>query len=729
MAQPEKRVLIVHSFGSAAPPFTTHSIAFETELTERMGERLDLDEVSLDHARYADPEMQEALVAYLEKRQAKWQPDLVVPIGSPAGVFVEQYRERLFPRTPVLYAGMDRRRLRPDALQKNAAFVGESFNLPGFVEDILQLKPDTTNIVCVIGASQVERYWAAAFQSEFAPFTNRVGFTWFNDLPFDQMLERVKKLPPRSFIFFILLMRDAAGVTLNADDALRRMSEVANAPVNSIYDYQLGLGIVGGRLYRAEFEAIEAARMAVRILHGEPATNFAPEIIGPIGSQYNWRELRRWHITEESLSPGSIVKFRVPSVWERNRGWLIAGLSLVVLQSALITGLVLNLRRRRTAERSLRESEERMKLAASAADLGMWEWDFASKKIWVEGRGRERIGVGDEGDSGYGRFMRTVHPDDRDSVAQALAKAIAGDGTFEHVHRRVLPDGQVRWIGARARVEFDAVHKPLKMRGVGIDITARKVAEEQAKLAEAEAQRLEQELAHVGRVSMLGELAGSLAHELNQPLTAIVSSAEAAERFMEAERRNDEEVRDALKDILEQGQRAGEIIAKIRAMLRKDPGQMARQDINLAVRDVLEMARSDLVIRRVTPVLRLDAQLPPVSGHGVQLRQVLLNLVMNACDAMSDVPAEQRHLTIESRRVTPDEVEVSVADTGSGFSEEMLQHAFEPFRTSKAKGLGLGLAICRSIIRTHGGSLFAANNPDKGATLRFTLPVQNGSEA
>jgi len=195
MAQPEKRVLIVHSFGSAAPPFTTHSIAFETELTEGMGERLDLDEVSLDHARYGDPDMLEALVAYLEKRQAKWQPDLVVPIGSPAGVFVAQYRERLFPRTTILYAGMDRRRLPPDALQKNAAFVGESFNLPGFIEDILQLKPDTTNIVCVIGASQVERYWAAAFQSEFAPFTNRVGFTWLNDVPFDKMLERVKRLP------------------------------------------------------------------------------------------------------------------------------------------------------------------------------------------------------------------------------------------------------------------------------------------------------------------------------------------------------------------------------------------------------------------------------------------------------------------------------------------------------------------------------------------------------
>src|SRR5437762_47754 len=150
-----KRVLVVHSFGSVAPPFTTHSVAFETELVEKMGERVDLDEVSLDMARYADPNLQEALVEYLQKRQAHWQPDLVVPIGSPAGVFVEQYRDRLFPETPILYTGMDRRRLSSHALERNAAFIGENFDGPGFIEDILQIAPATKNIAIVIGASAV----------------------------------------------------------------------------------------------------------------------------------------------------------------------------------------------------------------------------------------------------------------------------------------------------------------------------------------------------------------------------------------------------------------------------------------------------------------------------------------------------------------------------------------------------------------------------------------------
>ncbi len=146
-----KRVLVVHSFGTVAPPFTNHSTAFETELVDKMGRRVDLDEVSLDMARYADPHLLEALVEYLQKRQAEWQPDLVVPIGSPAGVFVAQNRQRLFPNTPVLYCGMDRRPLPPGALEKNAAFVGENFDLPGFVNDILQIAPTTRNIAIVIG--------------------------------------------------------------------------------------------------------------------------------------------------------------------------------------------------------------------------------------------------------------------------------------------------------------------------------------------------------------------------------------------------------------------------------------------------------------------------------------------------------------------------------------------------------------------------------------------------
>lgn len=838
-----RRVLIIHSFGSVSPQSTTRAIAFETELTEHLGEKLDLDEVSLDHTRYAGADMEAALVQYLEKRQARWQPDLVVPIGSPACLFVQKYRNQLFPQTPVIYTGMDRRRLETDALKNNAAYVGEHFNSARFVEDSLRLAPDTTNIVCVIGSSEMERFWTAALQRDFTEFTNRVSVTWLDDLSFDQILERVGKLPPHSFIFLFLLMRDATGVSHNADEALKRISEVANAPVNGVYEEQLGLGIVGGRLFRPRIEGEEAARLAVRILHGESASSLPPEVIPPTEPLYDWRELHRWGINEGQLPPGSVVKYRHTTIWQRYKYLIVSCVSLVLLQTGSIVALLFNRIRRQRAERSLRESEERMKLAAGAAALEMWEWNLAGSKRLANG---SRLGIAhtNNGDSDYTRYLQKVHSDDRDGVALSMAKATTGDGNYEHVHRRVLADGQVRWIAARGRVEFDAHRRPVKLRGVALDITARKLAEEQVreserrflstvnsapiliwmsdpgkrcvfanqpwleflgrtmgqvmgdgwaesvhpddlanclktydeafdarkpfmmeqrmrrydgqyrwilahavarydarkqflgyigscvdvterKEAEAEAQRSKQELAHVSRVSTLGALAGSLAHELRQPLAAIVVNAEAARRLMDDQHQNDEEVLDALNDIAKQGRRAGRIIAEMRAMLKKDPGQMAAQNMNLVVKAVLEMVRNDLVTGRVTLVLRLDPLLPPVYGQAVQLQQVVLNLVLNACDAMSEEPVDQRKLTIQSRRMAGNEVEISVVDTGPGFSEEMFLNAFEPFRTTKAKGLGLGLAICRSIITAHGGRFVVANNGDKGAAIRFTLPAQN----
>ena len=732
VAEAGKRVLVIHSFGSAAPPFTTYSVAFETELTQRLGEPVDLDEVSLDHARFAEHEAEEALVDYLQKRQAKWQPDLVVPIGSPAGVFVEKYRERLFPQTPILYSAMDTRRP-PGEFQKNAAFVGESFNAPSFIEDILQVAPDTTNIVCVIGASPLERFWTATFQTEFARFTNRVSFTWLNDLPFDKMLNHLHRLPPHSFIFLILLIRDAAGITHNADDSLSRILEVANAPVNSPFEHQLGLGIVGGRLYRDAFGGAESARIAMQILQGEPASNIAPVNINPTGPEYDWRQLHRWSIREDRLPPGRVVKYRVPTTWERYQLFIIAGLAALCLQALLIAALVINLNRRQKAERFLRESEERVKLAAEAAQLGIWEWDFASNKIWGDERSLERIGPGNENDTGHSRFLRTVYPEDCDGLTQAVARAINGDGNLDHVYRRVLSGGRVTWIASRGRVEFDAEHRPMKMRGVSMDVTARKVAEQQAreseearKKAETEAHRWRQELARVSRVSIMGELAASMAHELNQPLTAILANAGAAQRFLTAGQADPGELGEIVKDIAHDTIRAGDVIRRVRALVKKEDQHLTNLKVDEAIREVVSFLHGDIVARNGRVELELAPDLPSVRGDPIQFQQVLVNLVLNAFDAMDRLEFQKRCVILSARREPSGSVRVTVRDSGTGIPEDKLKLIFEPFYTTKANGMGMGLSVTQTIVESHGGRIWAENNEGGGAVFHITLPAANG---
>jgi PAS domain S-box-containing protein len=710
-----KRVLVVHSFGSVAPPFTTHSIAFETELVEKMGERVDLDEVSLDMARYADPNLQEALVEYLQKRQAHWQPDLVVPIGSPAGVFVEQYRDRLFPETPILYTGMDRRRLGPDALKKNAAFIGENFDAPGFIEDILQIAPATKNIAVVIGASAVEQYWAAAFRKEFEPFANRINFIWLNDLSLDQMLEKTRALPPDSYIFLILLLRDATGVTHNADEALQRIHAVANAPINSIFQHQLGLGIVGGRLYQAELEGIESAHIAVRILHGEPASSFPPRIVGPLSPRYDWRELKRWKINEEHLPPGSVVSFRELTAWEQYKVWIIAGVSLCSVQAVLIFGLFANLVKRRRAERSLIESEDRVALAADAAHLGVWEFDPATNEIWISDKARDLFQIAPGTDVDYAAFHERVHPDDQPLRDSAIKRAIETKGGYEIEYRTLLPDGTVRWISGRARCISDGEGRSTRLLGVSMDITERKRAEK-----EAMGQR--DELFHLSRVVSLGQLSGSLAHELNQPLGIILSNAQAAQHMLAGDSPDIPELREILADIVGEDLRAGEVITRLRALLKRGQTRLLPLALNEVIEDVLHLLRSDLVARGVTVQTTLVDGLPHVPGDKVQLQQVLLNIITNACDAMAENPPKDRILRI-STNLQAGKVCASMEDKGRGLPGGDVSRIFQPFFTTKDHGLGIGLSICHSIIGAHHGRLWAEPNEGRGLTLHIELEI------
>ncbi len=211
-AKEPKRVLLIHSFGRAAP-IPALSLSFESELIAKMDGPVDLDEVSVDVARYADPEMQEAIAEYLEKHMAKWRPDLVVPMAAPATMFGVKYRERLFPGKPVLYVGVDPRNLPPDALSQNASAVGQALDIPGLFEDILQVAPATKNVVIIVGATPLEQRWQQAFQKAAEPLAGRIRFTYYNDLSFKQMQERVATLPPNSYIFYLMLLRDAAGVT------------------------------------------------------------------------------------------------------------------------------------------------------------------------------------------------------------------------------------------------------------------------------------------------------------------------------------------------------------------------------------------------------------------------------------------------------------------------------------------------------------------------------------
>jgi two-component system, LuxR family, sensor kinase FixL len=250
------------------------------------------------------------------------------------------------------------------------------------------------------------------------------------------------------------------------------------------------------------------------------------------------------------------------------------------------------------------------------------------------------------------------------------------------------------------------------------------------KQLEKESRQHLMELAHVTRVSTLGELSSSLAHELNQPLTAILSNAQAAQRFLGKDTPVDlDEVRDILKDIVEQNQRAGQIIYHMRAMLKKGVAQLKPVDLNEVIREMLNILHSDLVARNVRVKMELNPRLPPVLCDRIQIQQVLMNLTLNSCDAMANLAPSERSLTIGTGSSEPGFARVFVADHGPGIPAGMTGKIFEPFYSTKENGLGMGLTICTSIVTAHGGRLWAENSDKAGAIFSFTIPFYKGENS
>jgi len=283
-------------------------------------------------------------------------------------------------------------------------------------------------------------------------------------------------------------------------------------------------------------------------------------------------------------------------------------------------------------------------------------------------------------------------------------------------------NGKVRWLQTVKRPLIGNDGSANQIVGASTDITRRKEAE--LALQEQRA-----ELAHVERISIMGELVASLMHEINQPLTAILSNAQAGLSFMNHEPVDMQELRELLQDIVLANTRAAETIRGMRALARKDASlKFEALDVKTTVLDVIRLLHGDAVMRDISIDLVLEDGLPPVLGHRIQLQQVLLNLLLNGFDAVRQLPSDKRKIQVRASRHGDGYNVISVRDSGHGLSQEVITKIFDRFYSTKREGLGLGLAICRSIVMAHGGTLWAENNPDGGATFHFTLPLETGSE-
>jgi signal transduction histidine kinase len=580
-----KRVLLISSYGRQFAPWNDYTGEIRAELQDEWKGPLDIYELSLMPALFGQGERDFA--SYLHALFSDHRPDIILAIGAPAVSFVQQFRQSLFPPTPVLLETADQQLLQ--SLSANDAAVLVNIDFASSIENILRVLPDTTNIAVVIGNSPHEKDVFERRPRAFQPFTDRVTFTWFNELSLNEMMKQAARLPPHSAIFWFGLIVDAEGVSHQEFDAMTLLRAVANAPIFSFIDAYLGKGIVGGPLISVRDVARATAQAAVRILDGEKASDVTTSPIGFGAPKFDWRELQRWNISESRLPPGSKVLFQPPTAWDQYQWQIILIAAAFVLQSALIAGLVFEHRRRRNAE-----------------------------------------------------------------------------------------------VVAR--------------RSMG-------------------------ELANMNRVATASALSASIAHEMKQPLAAMVTNVGAGLRWLGATEPNLEETRVALHNVVKDGNRAAEVIDSVRAMFKKEPTGKTQLNLNDLIRSMLYLLRDELQPQDIILRTNLDPQLPPVQGHRGELQQVIVNLISNAADAMKDITYRPRVLTVKSEIQPPNDVLISVADSGTGIDPKDVDHIFDAFFTTKSNGMGMGLSICRSIIEDHGGRLWALPNLKYGSVFNISLPI------
>jgi PAS domain S-box-containing protein len=368
-------------------------------------------------------------------------------------------------------------------------------------------------------------------------------------------------------------------------------------------------------------------------------------------------------------------------------------------------------------KQELHEIEERVALAADAAHLGVWELDTVTNELWISDKVRELFQFDGEEEVTYAMLRARIHPEDRVAQDAAFQRAIVTQGGFDIEFRLLLPNDALRWIGARARCVDYGDGKALRLLSVAIDVTKRKEAEEDAR-------RQREQINLLGRVSLLGEMTASLAHELNQPLSAMVTNANAGMRLIDRGKEDPKILHDILSDVASDGRRAHDIIQNVRNTIKKGDSNQRRINLNELVTNVAHAIRADAMAYSCEVETSLAKDLPLIEGDPVQIQQVLVNLLSNALDAMRQTPPDQRKVEISTAGNGENELRLSVRDHGTGIRYEVHERLFDQFFTTKEEGLGMGLAIVRSIVESHGGDIQAENVADGGARFYFTLPVK-----
>ena len=582
-------VLVIYSNGRLLPANVEADRGLREALSGGAGPAVNVFDEFLDVPRFSGAAFQASMSTYLREKYAAQRPSVIVAGGPEALTFCLANRTELFPGVPIVHMAVSDVFLsKLGRLPADVQGVPIVYEFARTIEQALAWHPQARHLVLVTGTSPQDREWEAQLRREVPRFTARVHPEFLAGLTTPALQQRLAQLKDDTVVFAAGYFRDGDGREFTPRDAVQGMTAVSGAPVYAAFNTFIGTGVVGGYMLDYRGMGRQAALAVNDHLHGTRLAQAPAARAMPNALNVDWRQVRRWAIDERAIPDAAVVHFREPGLWEAHRLEVLLAVGVVVLQTGLIAGLIVERRRR---------------------------------KLAVQAEQKQRF-----------------------------------------------------------------------------------------------------ELVHASRVAVVGELTGAIAHEINQPLGAILSNAEAAEMILATGAQRPAELRQILADIRRDDLRASEVIRRLRALLEKHQVEHKRFDLNEAVGDVESILRAEA--RRRGAVLEILLPVPAVTmvGDRIQIQQVLINLVLNALEAVAELPEPRRRVSVEVEK-TAGRVTLLVRDRGTGIAPDQMPRLFDSFFSTKSTGMGLGLSIVRTLVEAHGGRVTAENGVDGGAVFRVEWPA------
>ena len=492
-----KRVLILCSEGTDNPGQQLTEQGIRAVLLANQRFDIKLYTEYLDVSRFGGPNLASAMADFLRRKYSGVDIDAIITVYPWAVDFLLAERSSLFPKAPIIAAVITRRyaeKLENSPARPFVTGTIVSEKITELMDEALQLRPQTKRVALIAGTSAGEIYAERGYRKGLQRYADKIGLIDLTKLSMEETLSRVSTLQKDTFVFYSSIFKDGAGKTFAPREALSRIAKESSVPVFGVLETYLGHGIVGGHLVSFTKHGKEAAAMAIKIMEGQ-----SPGSV-PFGgeeayiSAYDWRELERWDIPETAVPAGSEIRFRVPTFWEANRSAIIGVITLIAVETLLVFGLLINFMRRRKAERSLIESEERLSLAADSAGAGLWSLNLGARRYWVTDKTRELYDLPTDGVLTFDRFLDVVHPEDRGLVRQGMEEMVQSKEEGRTEYRIIRTDGKVRWIASLGRVQCSESGIADHLMGVSVDITNRKLMEEELRKRLQEIENLKQQL-------------------------------------------------------------------------------------------------------------------------------------------------------------------------------------------------------------------------------------------